>query len=390
MFKKICCILLCLCCLMHVTACKKGTTASKQSTTSKKEIKTSSQAVSSAPNEVDEFMANFYGFSEIKKVNYYCAKNTPKSDSIYVVSSVTTDKEEKKSIDLKLICSNEDIKINGKSITIPYEYTKKHKSVKLNALHEPTGISCDFTLKFEDKWELTFEDNFDGTELNTDVWNVWDEMRDWRYAYSKDNIFLDGKGNLINRMSVSDDYDAETGEGRFTGTITTLDKFEQTYGYYEIRMIPNLTSGLWSAFWLVGGDMSDKDAADDGSAENGFEVDIVETYYYRTDPAQTIHWDGYYNDQTKSKSFKMAGLDHIFDGDYHTFAFRWGPDEYAFLIDGEVTNTTSEMGICNMPAYVLVSAHYGNAGEFVMKPGEYSDMIVDYVKVYQSPTDPKE
>ena len=152
-------------------------------------------------------------------------------------------------------------------------------------------------------------------------------------------------------------------------------------------MIPNLTSGLWSAFWLVGGDMSDKDAADDNTAVNGFEVDIVETYYYRDDPAQTIHWDGYHNNQTKSKSFSMKGMSQIFDGNYHTFAFRWSPDEYAFLIDGVVTNRTSEMGICNLPAYLLVSAHYGSAGEFVLKPGEHSDMIVDYVKVYQSPAD---
>lgn len=366
--KRIVCILLCVTCLLLATSCAKDTDTVSQP-------------------EINDALAMLYGFSKIEKINYYCVKNTPKSDSIYAISSVVTDSPDTYDIPLKITCKNDDIIINDKVITVPYKYTKWHKSLKLNALHEATGISFDFTIELEDKWNLVFEDDFNGTELNTDVWNVWDEMRDWRYSYSKDNIFLDGKGNLINRMSVGDDYNAETGEGRFTGTITTLDKFENTYGYYEIRMIPNLTSGLWSAFWLVSGDMSDEDAADDGSAVNGFEVDIVETYYYREDPAQTIHWDGYYNDQTKSKSFSMAGMSQIFDGNYHTFAFRWSPDEYAFLIDGVVTNRTSEMGICNQPAYLLVSAHYGNAGEFVMKPGEHSDMVVDYVKVYQSPAD---
>lgn len=385
--KKILC-LLCALCLCFTAGCGKNKNQSETNSNNNSSATSSDNVTQLIHKEISDALAQLYGFKRIEKVNTYCIKNVPDSDVIYAISGVVTDTSENMDLELILSCDNKDIKINGKTITVPYEYTKKNKSIKLTATHEPTELSFDFTVNFEKEWKLTFEDNFDGTELNTDVWNVWDEMRDWRYSYSKDNIFLDGKGNLINRMSVSEDYDAETGEGRFTGTITTLDKFEQTYGYYEIRMIPNLTSGLWSAFWLVGGDMSDKDAADDGTAENGFEVDIVETYYYRSDPAQTIHWDGYYNDQTKSKSFSMLGLDHIFDGNYHTFAFRWGPDEYAFLIDGEVTNTTSEMGICNMPAYLLVSAHYGNAGEFVMKPGEYNDMIVDYVKVYQSPTDP--
>lgn len=339
-------------------------------------------------NDVIEML---YGFSSIKNVSYYCAKNLPNSDIIYSISSIITNKDTDIVTDtsVTISCNDKNVKVDGTTVTIPASYAKSGKLVKFTARHSGVGAKYDFTIKPDAKWDLVFEDNFDGTTLNTDVWNVWDEMRDWRYSYSKDNIFLDGKGNLINRMSVSDDYDAETGEGRFTGAITTLDKFEQTYGYYEIRMIPNLTSGLWSAYWLVGGDMSDKDAADDGTSQNGFEVDIVETYYYRTDPAQTIHWDGYYNDQTKSKSFSFPGMSEIFDGNYHTFGFRWSPEEYSFFIDGKLTAKTKEMGICDQPAYMLVSAHFGNAGEMVMQPGEYSDMIVDYVKVYSSSDDAK-
>ena len=365
--KRIVCILLCVTCLLLATSCAKNTDTVSQP-------------------QINDALAMLYGFSKIEKVNYYCAKNTPKSDSIYVVSSVVTDTSEKSDIPLLITCKNKDVTINGNVITVPYKYTKWHKSLKLNALHESTGLSFDFKIEFEDDWNIVFEDNFDGTELNTDVWNVWD-FTDWQYFYSPESVFLDGKGNLINRMQINETEHPEYGYTKQTGAITTLDKFENTYGYYEIRMIPNMTSGLWSAYWLVSGDMSDKDATNDGSAANGFEVDIVETYYYRDDPAQTIHWDGYHNDQTKTKSFSMAGMSQIFDGNYHTFAFRWTPDEYAFLIDGVVTNRTSEMGICNQPAYLLVSAHYGNAGDLLLKPGEYSDMIVDYVKVYQSPAD---
>lgn len=59
------------------------------------------------------------------------------------------------------------------------------------------------------------------------------------------------------------------------------------------------------------------------------------------------------------------------------------------FIDGKVTTKTKSMVICIDPAYLLVSAHFGNAGEMIMKPDEYSDMIVDYVRVYSSPEDVK-
>ncbi len=365
--KNIVCIVLCVACLLCATSC--------------------GQNITSSEPEINGALAVLYGFNKIEKINYYCVKNTPKSDSIYAISSVVTDSPDTFDIPLKITCKNDDIIINNKIITVPYKYAKWHKKVKLNALHEATGITFDFTIDLEDEWNLVFEDDFDGTELNKDVWNVWD-FADWQYYYSPESIFLDGKGNLINRMQINETEHPEFGYTKQAGAITTLDKYETTYGYYEIRMIPNMTSGLWSAFWLMAGDMGDKNAIDDGSGVNGCEVDIVETYYYTHNPAQTIHWDGYYNDQTKTKHFSMAGMSQIFDGNYHTFAFRWSPDEYAFLIDGVVTNKTNEMGICNLPAYLLVSAHYGQAGDLVLKPGEHSDMIVDYVRVYQSPTDP--
>lgn len=397
--KKFIC-LLCALCLVFASGCSKTKNNSTESAPNKAESETSSvistetddttaddATTDDTSNQVPDALAMLYGFSYIEKIETYCVKNTPNENVVYSISKIITDTGEKNDLDIVLTCSNKDVVINGKTFSIPYEYTKKNKSIKLTAVHEATNVNFDFTVKFEGKWDLIFSDDFDGTEIDTTKWNIWD-FTDWQYYYSPESVFLDGKGNLVNRMILNETPHPEFGYEKQTGAITTLDKFESTYGYYEIRMIPNLTSGLWSAFWLVSGDMSDKDAADDGSAVNGFEVDIVETYYYRTDPAQTIHWDGYYNDQTKSKSFSMTGLDHIFDGNYHTFAFRWTPDEYTFLIDGEVTSQTSEMGICIEPAYVLVSAHYGKAGDFVLQPNEYSDMIVDYVKVYQSPTDP--
>ncbi len=377
--KKIISLLLSILLLFCTTACKSNDAV----------LSSNVETDSSTATDKNDPTDTTYNFSSIKEVEYYCVKNFTESDTIYSVSSIITDSDtDICNFTTKILCEDENVKIEDKIITVPYKYTKTKKAVKLTAYHLLTDISYDFTIKPEKSWDLIFEDNFEGTQIDETKWNLWD-LPDWQYFYSPDSFFLDGKGSLINRISILDTPNPEYNYDRQAGSMTTLDKFETTYGYFEIRMKPYLATGMRSAFWLVAGDMGDVDAANDSSAVNGCEIDIVETYVYTSNPAQTIHWDGYYNDQTKSENFSFA-MDEVFDGEYHTFALRWSPNEYAFLIDGKVTAKTKHMGICNQPGYLLISSHFCDSGEMLLKPGESTDMAVDYVKVYQSPTDLKE
>ena len=113
----------------------------------------------------------------------------------------------------------------------------------------------------------------------------------WQYFYSPDSIFLDGKGHLVNRVSILDTPHPEYEYTRKSGAITSKDKYDSTYGYYEISMIPHLTTGFWGAFWLMAGDMGDPDAADDNSSVNGAEIDVVETIFDTKIPSHAVHWD---------------------------------------------------------------------------------------------------
>ena len=435
--KKAICILLCLSLLFSIAACSNvedaysssahtssvnSTVTSNDSTSSKEEYQdveivesddassnnlSSNQQVSSNTSNNSNVSSNnssssdndssssdlmdmLYGFSSIKSVNYYCLRNITGSDILYSVSSIITNKDTDIANDtsLTISCDDKNVKIDGTVISIPESYAKNNKSVKFTARHSGVGAKYDFTIKPNVKWNLIFEDNFDGTTINTDVWNIWDEKRDWRYSYSKDNMILDGKGYLYNRMSILETPDAVTGEHQISGAMTTQGKFETTYGYFEVRMKPHKAEGLMGAFWLMCGDMGDKNAADDGTAKNGCEVDIIETFYHRTDPSHTIHWDGY--TYTKSFHFNNSGRDDIFDGNFHTFAFRWSPTEYVFFIDGEVSGRTTQVDICEEPGYLLISSHFNtNAGTLPIGVGEYTDMVVDYVRVYSSSDDIK-
>lgn len=382
--KKYICLIICLIIILCCASCGPAFTSSDGNT--------ATNTLNSTNTSSTDALAMLYGFKEIKKVKYYCVKNFDSSDAIYLISNIITDSDtDICDSSTVILCDNENIKIENKLVTVPRSFIKKHKSVKLTVYHSGLDINYDFKLKFEDDWDLLFEDNFEGTEINTDIWNIWD-MADWQYFYSPDSMFLDGEGHLINRVSVLNAPDSEYGYTRQSGAITTKDKYTSTYGYYEVRLKPHLTYGMWSAFWLMAGDMGDEDATDDGSATNGCEIDVVESIFKNKIPSHAIHWDGYYNDQTKSlnTSNQLAPKPEVFDGNFHTFAVRWSDKGYTFLVDGNVTYTTTEVDSCNQPAYMLISSHIGEkwAGDVTLKPGEYSDTVIDYVKVYQSPSDP--
>ncbi|MBE6809860.1 MAG: glycoside hydrolase family 16 protein [Ruminococcaceae bacterium] len=334
---------------------------------------------SSTNNQSSQTFEEKYGFNRLVDVEYECLKEIPGDDAQYEVKTVTTDTGYAFIYAIFLSCDDKSIIIKDRTVTVPFEYRQKHDSVTLTATHNLAKVSTKFTITF-DKWDLVFEENFDGTELNTDIWNVWDEKRDWHYSYSKDAMFLDGNGNLINRMTSKDNPTSPDNPIRTSGAITTQGKYETTYGYFEVSMKPHKATGLMGAFWLMCGDMGDPNAANDGTAVNGCEVDIIETFYHNLNPSQTIHWDGYTH--TKSKSFNKTNSPEIFDGNYHTFGFLWTPEEYVFFIDGEVNARTDEMGICNQPGYLLISSHFNDeAGEFSVTQ---TDMAVDYVRVYKT------
>ena len=163
---------------------------------------TSSNTNSSSESELssDDLMEMLYGFKSIKRVDYNCVRNLEGSDTIYSVSAIITNKDTDIVSDtsVSITCADKNVKIDGAVITIPSSYTKNKKSVKFTVAHSGVGTKYDFTINPVDSWNLIFEDTFDGPTVNTDVWNVWDEKRDWRYSYSKDNMFIDDNGNLVN------------------------------------------------------------------------------------------------------------------------------------------------------------------------------------------------
>lgn len=249
---------------------------------------------------------------------------------------------------------------------------------KTETVTETEAPEADYkTITLEGKqYTLTFEDDFNGTELDPTKWKRCPEWKrqDLNNYWDDDMSYLDGEGNLIIEMR----YD-ENSDRYLSGGIRSKGKFEQTYGYYEIRCAVNNVPGYWTAFWLMG--ESVLDISEGG--RNGTEIDIFETPYFDAGEVQhTLNWDGY---EQYHKSLGNIVKKNVYDGEFHTFALLWTKDEYVFYIDGEETWRTDAKeakGTCQVPLYMKITSETGSWTNVPDSKNLPDYMKTDYVRVY--------
>ena len=237
------------------------------------------------------------------------------------------------------------------------------------------------TITVEGKeYKLTFEDNFDGDKLDE---RKWERCPEWprqnlNNQWDNDMSYLDGEGNLIIEMSYDKNQDKY-----LSGGVRSKGKFEQAYGYFEIRCKVNQIPGYWTAFWLMGECVGDTNLG----GVNGTEIDIMESAYYETGEIQnTLNWDGY--GEYHKYSGNIAKAD-VYDGEYHTFSLLWTKEEYIFYIDGEIswrTDAKEARGTCEKPLYIKITSEMGTWANYeLLTPDKLPDyMIVDYVRAYSA------
>ncbi len=215
-------------------------------------------------------------------------------------------------------------------------------------------------------WELVFHDEFNGKQLN---WNVWTcEQGDRRNAYNDpDDSYLDGQGHLILRVR-------KAADGKYhLGFIRTQQEFQ--LGYYEARANLDTVPGYWSAFWLWGKHSYDADY-------KGAEVDFLE------DPRR--------DDTIDHNIHQGEGSTHLHEGhvakfkgsrqDWHLWGCNWHDQGFDFFVDGEQTWTTHTMK-ASRPNWIYLTQEAkfeGWAGDI-----RQSDSLlpaywtVDYVRYYR-------
>ena len=223
------------------------------------------------------------------------------------------------------------------------------------------------------RWEMVWHDEFDGNEIDPTKWESPEVERRghlWRAA----NAYLDGKGHLVMETS-------KVGERYASPCLRTRRKYEKAFGLFIARCKLPMEEGHWAAFWLHNDSVNR--VGDEG--RDGTEIDIMEWPYRDGRVQHALHWDGY-GEHHKSAGH-VSRHPELLDGEFHTFALWWQPDQYVFYVDGKEVWRTDAGGVCQVPLYIKLSVEIGDWAGDIRKARLPDYFIVDYVRVYDAVPD---
>lgn len=242
----------------------------------------------------------------------------------------------------------------------------------------PRGEELDLT-----GYELVFEDEFEGDELDLSVWDHRGEGSRRGGANSRSQVDV-RDGNLV----ITGEYleDGAYGAGWYTAAIKLKERYKQ--GYFEIKCKVNKSQGYWSAFWIQADGPYTASISQGGVG--GAEIDIFESTEYASGKyavTNTIHCAGVDGVQ---EGFQSANLGKFYGNninkEYNTYGLEWTEDEYIFYINGvETARSSFGNGVSQVPEDVIVSLEIPDAEkmEGLDKETFKTEFIVDYVKIYQ-------
>lgn len=226
------------------------------------------------------------------------------------------------------------------------------------------------TLPGGQSWRLDWHDEFDGGELDRSKWDLPEYERRghlWRAA----NARLDGQGHLLLETS-------RVGERFASPCVRSRKKYETAFGYFVCRCQLPTQAGHWSAFWLHNDSVNRLGQ----EGRDGTEIDIMEFPFRDGRVQHTLHWDGYGKEHRQAGQIsKPAG---VLDGNFHSFALWWSPEEYVFYVDAREVWRTKAGGVCQAPLYIKLSEEIGPWAGDIRQATLPDRFTVDYVRVYKT------
>jgi uncharacterized protein (TIGR03437 family) len=256
-------------------------------------------------------------------------------------------------------------------------------------------------------WKLVWSDEFNGpagTQPDPAKWNYdlgnnngWGNGEAEVYTNSANNVFEDGKGNLVIRVirDTSGQYTSARLQTGSPGASTHTADLSWQYGRIEARIKLPFGLGVWPAFWMLGENIGTVGWPTCG------EVDIMEnfgTFHNNVSVNNgTAHGPGYSGANGISKSYTLPFGQKVSD-DFHLYAIEWSQDSVEWFVDGasyhKITPTSIPAGqnwVFNNPFFILLNLAIGGKSTFLGTPDPNApfppqDMLVDYVRVYQTAT----
>jgi len=237
-----------------------------------------------------------------------------------------------------------------------------------------------------DEWVLTWSDEFDGEEIDTQKWEVLTRKKNYngesQYYLPEQAAVVDG---LLRITTTNEPYD-----GKAYRSARLESWFEQAYGRFEVRAKIPTTQGIWPAIWLL---------PRSKPWPHGGEIDMMEHAGSRPHEVQSAYHfaDAEGQHDHVYKVYTATGPDGepvCFPDDFHVYAVEWSPAQIVFYVDGEAFYRigADEVPISSTPMSVVLNTAVG--GFFDGEPDEttrfpqYFD--IDYVRVYSRADAPQD
>lgn len=296
-------------------------------------------------------------------------------------------------------------------------------TIKGNTSYSPTLPEDMADIKIQDSsdaytpdgWKMIFNDEFDGTSLDTSKWSydegfLLDENdintagwgnQELEY-YTRDNVSVkDGTLN-INMKKQSKEFTQKNDSSKkataqySSGKITTKDKFSVKYGRVDFRAKMPTGTGVWPAMWMLPNDSRY------GSWPLSGEIDVFEgrgrtpnmvfgTLHYGAQWPDNINMSDAFN--ITRDGYKKTGID-----DWHVYSVQWDAQNIKIYCDGKCYFkctyaewfSGSDRGNAYAPFdqrfYLILNLAAGGTFDSGYVPDSSftsGTMLVDYVRVYQ-------
>lgn len=264
------------------------------------------------------------------------------------------------------------------------------------------------TQDFLKDYELVWNDEFDGEELDLSKWRFKPEM----LPQSDLGIRSDETAVSVNDGILRLTSDRIRDEKYYANvSLTTFEKMSFQYGYIEIRAKVPFARPAWPSFWLI----SDPNKRLTTLWKS--EIDIFEGIGIENVTESTLH--KWYHDGTRrhfstpaERTTRKVFASKEEAQDWHTYGMLWTSEFIKFFVDGEVfqvfditdkgdyVSDDYGMGGHHDPHYVIFNNHVytkGYQGCQTWAKGREAtpehkfpiNFDIDYVRLYQKPDEGK-
>jgi beta-glucanase (GH16 family) len=234
-------------------------------------------------------------------------------------------------------------------------------------------------------YKLVFFDDFDGKQLDENIWYARGIGKRSNGIVSEEQISISDSCLHIKGEYKSSKY----GTGWHVASAAIRQRY--TKGYFECRCRPThaINGGIWSAFWIQAEHPYEAELSRGG--RNGAELDIFECYtgidgveYFES----TIHCAGMEKRINSSReldslTFVRAVPDRLCS-EFHDFGLEWDDDAYTVYMDGvKLASTSWGDGTSSAPGEVILSLCLAGNENFDSDRKYSCDFAVDWVKIWQ-------